>query len=232
MRWRRHGSAAGAIRGWITDTIDHELLMKAVRHHTDDRWVLLYIERWMKADLIREDGTCTPRARGTPQGGVISPLLANLFLHYVFDCWMGWTWPDVPFARYADDAVCHCRTQAQAQQLVDSLGERFAACGLTLHPEKAHVVSCREGGSHNTHPIKAFNFLGYAFQTRTTRARAGHLFVGFKPAVSRKALKAMHERVRSWQLHRRTQRTLQSLAAEVNSVIVHEEFILTPPGQI
>lgn len=201
------------------DTIDHELLMKAVRHHTENRWVLLYIERWLKADLILEDGTRIARTRGTPQGGVISPLLANLFLHYVFDRWMTRTWPDVPFARYADDAVCHCRSLDQAERLVNSLKERFGACGLILHPEKTRIVYCRDGRSPKDYPMKSFDFLGYTFRARSSRSRDGGLFMGFNPAVSRKALKAMNEQIRSWQLHRRVQHTLESLADKINPVL-------------
>src|SRR5699024_2124285 len=206
------------IKGFF-DNIDHELLMQAVRHHTQERWVCLYIERCLKADLILEDGTRIPRERGTPQGGVISPLLANLFLHYVFDCWLSRNWPDVPFARYADDAVCHCRSEEQAQQLMQSLNERFEACGLCLHPEKTQIVYCKGANRTGTYPQTSFDFLGYTFRPRPTRTRHGTLFVGFNPAVSRKALKAMNMRIRSWQLHRRTQHTLESLAAAINPVV-------------
>lgn len=201
------------------DTIDHDLLMEAVRHHTQDRWVCLYIERWLKADLVLGDGTRCPRERGTPQGGVISPLLANLFLHYAFDCWMDRNWQDVPFARYADDAVCHCQSREQAQQLIASLEERFAACGLRLHPSKTRIVYCKDATRKGTYPATSFDFLGYTFRPRPTRSRAGRLFVGFNPAVSRKALKAMNAKIRSWRLHTRIQHTLESLAAAINPVI-------------
>jgi len=202
------------------DTIDHDLLLKAVRHHTQNRWAIMYIERWLKADLILSDGTRRARSRGTPQGGVISPLLANLFLHYVFDCWMSRTWSDVPFARYADDAVCHCRSLEQAQRLVRSLEARFAECGLTLHPEKTRIVWCRKGEPFGgPHPEKSFDFLGYTFRLRPSRTRTGHLFMGFNPAVSRKALKAMGTTIRSWKLHRRVRLTLASLAGEMNSTL-------------
>lgn len=206
------------IQGFF-DTIDHELLMKAVRHHTRDRWVCLYIERWLKADLILEDGTRIPRERGTPQGGVISPLLANLFLHYVFDCWLSRNWPNVPFARYADDAVCHCRSEEHAQQLMQSLESRFGECGLRLHPEKTRIVYCKGGRRTGDYPQTSFDFLGYTFRPRPTRTRQGTLFVGFNPAVSRKALKAMSAKMRGWTLHKRIQATLESLAAMINPVI-------------
>ena len=213
--------------GWVVDldikgffdTIDHELLMKAVRRHTQERWVLLYIERWLKADLILSDGTRRARTLGTPQGGVVSPILANLFLHYVFDRWMDQNWPGTPFARYADDVVCHCDSLEQAQRLRASLEKRFAQCGLTLHPEKTRIVDCRKGNPPDRGPSRSFDFLGYTFRNRPTRAYDGSLFVGFNPAVSRKALKAIGDQIRSWKLHRKVQHTLEELAREINPVL-------------
>lgn len=201
------------------DTIDHDLLMQAVRHHTQERWVCLYIERWLKADRILEDGTRVARERGTPQGGVISPLLANLFLHYVFDCWMVRNWSDVAFARYADDAVCHCQSREQAERLLDSLRQRFEACGLRLHPDKTRIVYCKDDRRTGDHPETSFDFLGYTFRPRPARTRQGTLFIGFNPAVSRKAIKAMNAKIRTWRLHTRIQHTLESLAAAINPVI-------------
>ena len=201
------------------DSIDHDLLMRAVRHHTQERWILLYIERWLKADLILSDGTRWPRERGTPQGGVISPLLANLFLHYVFDCWMDRNWPGVPFARYADDAVCHCRSEAQARLLIETLEERFGECGLTLHPEKTRIVYCRDKNREASYPDTSFDFLGYTFRGRPTRDWRGILFIGFNPAVSKKSLKAMNATVRGWCLHRRVRSTLETLADAINPVV-------------
>src|SRR6202171_6449679 len=122
------------------DSIDHALLLRAVRRHTGCPWVLLYAERWLKAPMQREDGVIEPRDAGTPQGGVISPILANLFLHYAFDVWMARTWPAVPFERYADDAICHCRTREEAEALQAAIKERFAACRLVLHPQKTKIV--------------------------------------------------------------------------------------------
>lgn len=201
------------------DSIDHDLLMRAVRHHTQERWILLYIERWLKADLILSDGTRCPRERGTPQGGVISPLLANLFLHYVFDCWMDRNWSGVPFARYADDAVCHCQSEAQARRLIESLEKRFGECGLTLHPDKTRIVYCKGSRRRGTYPNQSFDFLGYTFRPRPSRTRQGALFVGFNPAVSRKSLKAMGATVRSWRLTARIHDTPESLASVINPVV-------------
>lgn len=201
------------------DTIDHDLLMRALRHHTQERWILLYVERWLKADIVLYDGQRHSRERGTPQGGVISPLLANLFLHYAFDAWMGRHWPDVPFARYADDAVCHCRTEAEARRLIEALKERFAECGLCLHPEKTRMVYCRDDRRCREYPETSFDFLGYTFRGRPARDRQGRLFIGFNPAVSRKSLKAMSIKMRSWSLHRRAGSTLEEVAKVINPVL-------------
>jgi RNA-directed DNA polymerase len=126
------------------DSIDHALLLRAVRRHTGCLWVLLYVERWLKAPMQREDGVIEPREAGTPQGGVISPILANLFLHYGFDMWMARTWRAFPFKRYADDAICHCRTRDEAEALQAALQERFADCRLVLHPQKTKIVYCKD----------------------------------------------------------------------------------------
>ncbi len=122
------------------DSIDHELLLKAVRHHTDCPWVLLYVERWLKAPVQMEGGTVVPRDKGTPQGGVVSPILANLFLHYAFDRWMSGQYPAIPFERYADDIICHCQSLTEAQTLWDALVVRFDICGLVLHPVKTKIA--------------------------------------------------------------------------------------------
>lgn len=201
------------------DSIDHDLLLKALRRHTEERWILLYTERWLKADCVLSDGTRCPRDRGTPQGGVVSPLLANLFLHYVFDTWMDRHWPDVPFARYADDAVCHCRSEEDARRLVEALEKRFAECGLCLHPEKTRVVYCRDDRRRSEFPETSFDFLGYTFRGRAARDRQNKLFIGFNPAVSSKALKAMSIKMRGWCLHRRVGHTLESLAEAINPVL-------------
>jgi hypothetical protein len=131
------------VKGYF-DSIDWSLLLKAVRLRTDCPWVLLYIERWLKAPVRMEDGSVVPRMAGTPQGGVISPILANLFLHYAFDMWMTRTFPAIPFERYADDCICHCRSEEEARALWEALEARFAACGLVLHPQKTKLVYCKD----------------------------------------------------------------------------------------
>ncbi len=201
------------------DSIEPELLMRAVRKHTDCPWVLLYIDRWLKAPVQMPDGSLVGRERGTPQGGVISPLLANLFLHYAFDMWMGRNFPDIPFERYADDAICHCRTEGQAVALRAALGARFADCGLTLHPDKTEIVNCRDESRGDTHPIIKFDFLGYTFRPRLVNKRAGGMGVSFSPAASPTALKAIRGTIRSWSMHLRSDRALDDLARMFNSSI-------------
>jgi RNA-directed DNA polymerase len=201
------------------DSIDWELMPKAVRHHTDCPWVLLYIERWLKAPVQMEDGSVVPRTAGTPQGGVISPLLANLFLHYAFDMWMARTYPHIPFERYADDAICHCRSAEEAQVLRRALADRLAACKLLLHPEKTKIVYCKHVNRRGDHPNQTFDFLGFAFRARKT-VWHGHRYVhGFRPAASLKALKAISRKIREWALHHRSDKSLQDLAAIYNPYI-------------
>lgn len=203
----------------LFDAIDHRLLMRAVDKHTDCRWVKLYIERWLVAPFEQADGTQEARTSGTPQGGVVSPLLANLFLHYVFDRWMERQFPANPFARYADDGVVHCRSEAQARLLKARLDERFGECGLTLHPQKTRVVCCRVNKSLGNGVHKQFDFLGYCFRPRLVRRRAGGMFVSFTPAISPRAAKRLRAEVRRWRLHCRTPASVQELAQWSNPVI-------------
>ena len=166
------------------DSIDWELLLKAVRKHTDCPWVLLYIERWLKAPVQMEDGSIVPRAAGTPQGGVVSPILANLFLHYAFDLWMGRNFPAIPFERYADDVICHCRSAEGAQALWSALEARFAACRLVLHPQKTKLVYCKDTNRRGDFPVHSFDFLGYCFRPRKAKWRGSQYGVSFLPAAS------------------------------------------------
>jgi RNA-directed DNA polymerase len=163
------------------------------------------------------DGSLIERERGTPQGGVISPLLANLFLHYAFDLWMRRNFPDILFERYVDDAICHCRSEDQARALRTALETRFAECGLTLHPEKTKIVYCKDESRRENHPTFKFDFLGYTFRPRVVSKRAGGMGVSFSPAVSTKALAAIRRTVRSWSMHRRSDRTMDDLAQMFNS---------------
>jgi RNA-directed DNA polymerase len=201
------------------DSIDHDLLLKAVSKHTDLRWVLLYVQRWLEAPLQREDGTIIARDWGTPQGSAISPLLANLFLHYAFDRWMAREFPGCPFERYADDAVVHCATEAQVRTVLAAIAERMAHVGLELHPDKTRIVYCKDANRHGSHEHERFSFLGYAFRPRLAVNRDGEGFVSFIPAVSDDAAKAIRQRVRGWRLHLRSGSNLSTLAEEVNPIV-------------
>lgn len=202
------------------DTIDWELLMRAVRRHTDCKWVLLYIERWLRTSVHMPDGTLVSPERGTPQGGVISPLLANLFLHYAFDRWMQDRYPSIPFVRYADDIICHCRSEAQARLLREALGTRFSECKLELHPEKTKIVYCKDINRRGSHPHQRFDFLGYTFRPRRAMNRDGTLFVSFAPAVSDKAAKRMRRCIRRWRVHRRNDLSLEAIAEWARPVLL------------
>ena len=219
-------SAAGGMTGCSIsdvksyfDSIDWELMLAAVRRHTDCPWVLLYVERWLKAPVQMEDGSIVPRTAGTPQGGVISPLLANLFLHYAFDIWMAREYPHVPFERYADDVICHCRSAEEARGLW--LADRFAACKLVLHPEKTKIVYCKDA-NRSDFPDISFDFLGFQFRARKTMWVKGdkRIFThGFLPAASPKALTSISRTVRRWALHHRSDKSLQDLAETYNPCI-------------
>ena len=206
------------IKGFF-DSIDWRLLLRAVRKHTDCKWVLLYIERWLKAPVQLEDGSLIHRERGTPQGGVISPLLANLFLHYAFDKWMGRSFPHIPFERYADDAICHCRDRAEAEGLRVAIERRFAECGLELNLQKTKVVYCKDDNRRGDYPEQKFDFLGYTFRPRTSKTWKGRYFVNFSPAISAKAARSIRETMRQWHLHRRTDKSLDDLAHMFNPMI-------------
>jgi group II intron reverse transcriptase/maturase len=199
------------IKGFF-DEIDWDLLMRAVRRHTDCPWVLLYLERWLRAPVSMPDGTLVDRQRGTPQGAVVSPVLANLFLHYAFDHWMQREYPSIPFERYADDAICHCATEAQALELLRALERRFAECQLRLHPQKTKIVYCKDANRPGEYPERSFDFLGYTFRSRMAVGRGRKRFVSFIPAVSDKAAKRMRQEVRKWRLHLRSDLELKEIA--------------------
>jgi RNA-directed DNA polymerase len=201
------------------DSLDHDLVLKSVSKHTDLRWVLLYVKRWLEAPLQRQDGTVVQRERGTPQGSAISPLLANLFLHYAFDRWMVREFPGCPFERYADDAVVHCRTEAEARRVLDAIAQRMTQVGLELHADKTRVVYCKDAKRTGSHEHERFNFLGYTFRPRLAKNRYGRFFVGFVPAVSDDAAKAIGRDIRRWRLHRRSDTTIGALADEINPVV-------------
>lgn len=203
----------------LFDNIDHELLMRAVRKHCQNPWVLMYIERWLKAPMEMADGQRVERTRGTPQGGVISPLLANLFMHYAFDRWVTEHLRSVRFCRYADDGVIHCKSQAQAEYVLRRLAARFGECGLELHPDKTRIVYCRDINRPDDHPVIQFTFLGYTFRPRKAVDKHGRVYVNFAPAVSRDALRAMRQTIRGWHLQLQCNRQLGDLSRRFNPVL-------------
>jgi len=206
------------IKGFF-DNVNHELIMRAVRKHTNCKWVLLYIERWLTSSVKMEDGTLLERDKGTPQGGVISPLLANLYLHYAFDEWMRRNYPGVPFERYADDIVIHCRSEAQANMLKQKLEDRLKACYLTMHPKKTQIVYCKDSDRRKDYPNIKFVFLGYEFRPRGAKNRWGKKFVNFLPAASPQALKEMRRMVRAWRLKWCIEKTPEDLSRMFNPKI-------------
>ena len=206
-RWTRSGSAGSAVGGrtgcWIWtsgsffDSVPWDLVLKAVAHHTDQRWILLYVERWLKAPLQREDGSLVERDRGTPQGSSISPLLANMFLHYAFDAWMAREYPGVRFERYCDDVIVHAASERQALQLRAAIARRLAECGLELNEHKTRIVYCKDATRRGSYEHDAFDFLGYTFRPRLARSKAGGQFVNFLPAIGDDERKRIGREIRS-----------------------------------
>lgn len=207
------------IRG-LFDNISHELLMKAVKKHTDNKWVILYIERWLKAPMQFPDGRVVERDKGTPQGSIVSPVLSNLFLHYVFDVWMKKHYPMLPWCRYADDGLVHCRTEKQAQQILEVLKKRFEECGLELHPTKTKIVYCKDGSRKEKYSNTSFEFLGYEFRGRSVKnSKRNIMFVNFTPAVSKTAKKSMCAKTRRENWRNRTDLSLEEIAIMYNPVL-------------
>jgi RNA-directed DNA polymerase len=216
--WRYDWVVDLDIKGFF-DNLDQNLLMRAVKKHAKDQWLVLYIERWLKAPVQEEDGKLIPREKGTPQGGVISPLLANLFLHYAFDRWITVKYPHVPFERYADDAIVHCKTETEAQEVRAAIATRLGECGLELHPEKTRIVYCKDDDRRRRYPNEKFDFLGYTFQARRSKNRKGKFFINFSPAVSNKAAMAMRTEVRSWNLPQRSDKAIEDLSRMFNPIV-------------
>ena len=201
------------------DSVSWDLVVKAVAAQTDLPWVLLYVKRWLAAPMQQPDGTLQPRDRGTPQGSAVSPVLANLFLHYAFDAWMARNFPGVPFERFADDAVVHCVSKRQARQVLAALQNRMVEVGLRLHPDKTRVVYCQDANRRGSAEHTSFTFLGYTFRARGARNRNGVVFTSFLPAVSKDALTKMGQVVRRWRLHRRTDLNFADLARMINPIV-------------
>ena len=205
------------------DSVPWDLMVKAVQANVthEQRWIVLYVRRWLAAPIVMPDGRTAGRDRGTPQGSAVSPVIANLFMHYAFDKWLEREFPAVEFERYADDAVVHCATEWQARKVLAALEERMAEVGLELHPDKTRIVYCKDRNRRRSDcEHTSFTFLGYTFRAR--RALTGDrtsMFSAFLPAVSRDALKKMNEEVRAWRVHLRTATELDELAAWINPVV-------------
>lgn len=201
------------------DNINHDLLLKAVRKHTENKWILLYIECWLKTPTQMQDGSLKPRTKGTPQGGVISPLLANLYLHYVFDKWIQIHFPKILFERYADDIVIHCRTRDDANKLLKAIEARFNECHLEINSEKTKITYCRDSNRKLNYPNYEFNFLGYTFRPRKSINKKGAYFVSFSPAASARATKLMRKRLKMWLLHRQVSKSIEEIADMINPIL-------------
>jgi RNA-directed DNA polymerase len=202
------------------DSVPWDLMLRAVGRHSDQKWVVMYVERWLRAPMQKPDGTLVQRVKGTPQGSPISPVLANLFLHYGLDAWMARDFPAIPFERFADDAVIHCVSERQARFVRDAVARRLAEVGLELHPDKTRIVYCKDSNRRGTYEQVSFTFCGYTFRPRKAYNKNRHeAFTGFMPAISPEKLTAMSRRVASWRIHRRVNLTLDDLAPGINQIL-------------
>ena len=209
--WRQDWVIDLDIKGFF-DNLDHDLMMKAVRFHTEEKWIHLYVERWLQAPLQQKDGQLIKRDRGTPQGGVISPLLANIFMHHAFDVWLERHFPYVKFERFADDSLVHCNSLKQAEDVLAAIKKRLQECGLELHPEKTKIVYCKDVDRKESHDHESFDFLGYTFRPRLSMNKSGKTFVNFTPAISNNAANRIRKEIRSWKIHLRSDKNLTDLA--------------------
>lgn len=216
--WRYNWVIDLDIKGFF-DNLNHDLLRLALQKHSPEKWVMLYIERWLKAPMQQTDGSLIERTKGTPQGGVISPLLANLYLHYAQDEWLRINHPNTPFERYADDSVVHCRTEKEAKEILLSMKNRLLQCGLELHPEKTKIVYCKDDDRREGYHTTKFDFLGFTFRSRRSKNRFGKYFVNFSPAVSNSAKKSIRREMRGWKVHLRSDKSLEDISRMFNPVL-------------
>lgn len=216
--WRRNWCIDLDIKGFF-DNLDHELMMKAVRYHTEEKWIHLYVERWLKAPMQTEEGEIIGRDSGTPQGGVVSPLLANIFMHHAFDEWMKKQFPEIEFERYADDCLVHCSRLKEAEKVLEAIRVRLKECGLELHREKTKLVYCKDDDREGSYEHERFDFLGYTFRARLSKNKYGKHFVNFTPAISQAAGKRIRKEIRSWRIHLRSDKDLTDLARMFNAQV-------------
>lgn len=216
--WKQDWCIDLDIKGFF-DNLNHELMMKAVRFHTDNKWVHLYIDRWLKAPMKEEDGQLKERTCGTPQGGVVSPLLANIFMHHAFDDWMRKHFPYVKFERYADDCLAHCSSHRQAKEVLEAIRKRLQDCGLELHPDKTKIVYCKDVNRNGSYENENFDFLGYTFRPRLSMNRRGKTFVNFTPAMCKQAANRIRKEIRSWKVHLRSDKNITDLARMFNAKV-------------
>jgi RNA-directed DNA polymerase len=209
------------IKGFF-DNISHEMMMQLLGQHTEEKWVLMYAERWLKAGVEQEDGSIIARTKGTPQGGVISPLFANIYLHHAFDKWMNESYPQNPFERYADDIVIHCHSKEEAEFLLAQLKSRMEIYELALHPEKTKIVYCKNYRRLENHEEESFTFLSYSFQPRRKRdnyGRGNKTYIVFGAAISSKAKTGIREAIRAILIPRWTDQTMEGFAKILNPKI-------------
>lgn len=216
--WQKDWCIDLDIKGFF-DVLNHELMMKAVRFHTKEKWILLYVERWLKAPMQTGEDQLVERKSGTPQGGVVSPLLANLYMHHAFDDWMRRHFPYVKFERFADDVVAHCSSLKQAEKTLEAIRRRLQDCGLELHPEKTKIVYCKDADRKGSHEQERFDFLGYTFRPRLSMNKYGKTFVNFTPAISQRAASRIKQEIRSWKMHLRSDKSLTDLARMFNAQV-------------
>lgn len=216
--WRKDWVVDFDIKG-LFDNIRHDYLIEMVKRHTEEQWIILYIERWLKTPFKMQDGTIVERTAGTPQGGVISPVLANLFLHYVFDNFMSKEFPNIPWVRYADDGALNCVSIKQAQYIIKVLDKRFKTFGLELNLSKTKIVYCKDDDRKEDYENISFDFLGYTFKPRYAKSKHGKYFTSFLPAISEKAKKAIRKEIRSWKIQLKVDKSIKEIAQIYNSKI-------------
>jgi len=205
------------IKGFF-DNISHEKLMLAVEKHVPENWIKLYIKRWLEAPILKKSGELiTKQGKGTPQGGVISPLLANLFLHYGFDKWLEKTDPTANFARYADDVIVHCRSKRHAEHILTLINQRINNIDLELHPDKTKIVYCKDYRRKEKYPVVKFDFLGYSFQPRTTKSKKTQgVFLGFDCAISISSCKRIADKLGELEVEKMTFKSVVGIAQKLN----------------